>query len=970
MAATSKFIRTLRDATGATISGANVWVTPQADTYPTNAQQLTESTTNPGYYSLADLADGEYKIWIDSNGGTSPLLYDEHIWHGEDRLTTIANHFDATDAYKLKVGGIQNPIWMPRNLFITSGGIITYDKSTYTFTWSADLIVQNGLGGWCSITAGSLIMTDGYAAYITMSDTITGGQGAKTIIQEDWNSISTVIGNSGIVVLANRYNDNVYGFLMDAFLSGAANVSVRNPGLITNGKVFFDETVGKFYWTGTLYFFNGKGGYVTIPSGGITILGDEILYIDGLPDWATTGYGTTTVKTSVWNSSLSVADNLNVHVIAYNAYGGVYGELRNLAEQSIGRQPNNRFIMDGGDIVYDRASGTLSWSNTLYILKGNGYYVALAAGSFTLDASNRCAYLTYDMSLNTTVENKTVADITIVSGWTNADVFKDNRILLGAWDGDDKFYSPLLELALQDKFDKNGLTANAVDDATVTVTVKKSGGDYSTIASALAAITDASYSKPYIIEIYEGVYEEIHLQMKDYVSLRGMSRDKCQIKGYYPASTAQATIQDNSTIEMHNGTTSQNVTLENLTITGQNCRYVIHNDAGSSVYSAPATQKIKNCHIEHLGNDEADAYWGTSVWDSQDAFGGGESWGTTIIAKNSSFISKNKDGFACHTAANSVTMASKIYLENCECVTNDITNNAARFMVLGSKQDDQIIIKNCSFNNHFWFKYSQQDYNKLLPNTIIASGIEDFICKMTLGDAYNYKMFTITSNSLGTSSTIRVSGDAVDDLMLNAHYFDGAVDINGYVYGELNTAFITLGQRLGDCSVINKTLIIDVDGGVSQTIAFNEDFTAQTNDYILNFINISLTGALASTTYQYIETFYPKEINNLKKYKNNEIVSIFQGMAVKQDDSFSIKKMLNTDLASDFLGIAMENIVPGGWGDVKIKGVIQEERLNMSATTTAIFGDVFGISSTAGKVVEGGSPIILKCIYDGQLKLL
>lgn len=53
-----------------------------------------------------------------------------------------------------------------------------------------------------------------------------------------------------------------------------------------------------------------------------------------------------------------------------------------------------------------------------------------------------------------------------------------------------------------------------------TVTVAKSGGDYTTITSALAAITDAATDKRYLIKVMPGTYVEA-VTMKAYVDIKG-----------------------------------------------------------------------------------------------------------------------------------------------------------------------------------------------------------------------------------------------------------------------------------------------------------------------------------------------------------------------------------------------------------------------------------------------------------------
>jgi len=110
--ATSKFLRYFQDnATGNPATGMTVWLVPQSvssPSYPSDYLLCTEDGTRDGQYYRENVPDGEYKIYIDVAGGTTPSLYLENIWVGESRLTTIADHFDSADSYKLKTTGIKD----------------------------------------------------------------------------------------------------------------------------------------------------------------------------------------------------------------------------------------------------------------------------------------------------------------------------------------------------------------------------------------------------------------------------------------------------------------------------------------------------------------------------------------------------------------------------------------------------------------------------------------------------------------------------------------------------------------------------------------------------------------------------------------------------------------------------------------------------------------------------------------------
>lgn len=69
----------------------------------------------------------------------------------------------------------------------------------------------------------------------------------------------------------------------------------------------------------------------------------------------------------------------------------------------------------------------------------------------------------------------------------------------------------------------NGSDSVSIGSYAQTITVAKSGGDYTSIKSAIDSITDASGSKPYTVYVYPGFYMEDPITLKQYVAVEGIA---------------------------------------------------------------------------------------------------------------------------------------------------------------------------------------------------------------------------------------------------------------------------------------------------------------------------------------------------------------------------------------------------------------------------------------------------------------
>jgi hypothetical protein len=189
--------------------------------------------------------------------------------------------------------------------------------------------------------------------------------------------------------------------------------------------------------------------------------------------------------------------------------------------------------------------------------------------------------------------------------------------------------------------------------------------DFTTIAAALASITDNSITNQYNIYI-TGTFNEYGLSMKHYVNIIGFGPSVSKIVGYLPASSPEATIQTTSTIDCDN----INCTLQNFYVSIQNGRYAIHSDGGNVAGNPPTRTVFNNLTVDHLGNAEADAHWGHEVWSSKDAFGMGLTDNMTVLISGGAYETVAAEDDSRGIAIHSVTVAAApttVTIENVSC---------------------------------------------------------------------------------------------------------------------------------------------------------------------------------------------------------------------------------------------------------------------------------------------------------------
>lgn len=506
------------------------------------------------------------------------------------------------------------------------------------------------------------------------------------------------------------------------------------------------------------------------------------------------------------------------------------------------------------------------------------------------------------------------------------------------------------------------------------VTVAETGGDFTTLAAANAANAGASRANPVTIIMLRDE-ETFNVMLNDYVSITGGLVKRSIIRCKFPDNVDPALIPTYQTLWAN-----KNHTLRNVHVICENARYPIHSDSGNAFRDGLVT--LIDCILEHRGNFGAQAYQdsiksGIVVWNSYHAWGYGASSGQRIVMKRTKLISPDS-AFYVH---NNLNFSSPVTIEHdeCEFVTTVPTGKAMQIQALGSGKRDSITVRGTSGLGELyvwpnpWFPTTldrqSADHNEF-DITVVGSS------PMVYVNADFGRALKIQSATDGLDSKVVVSGDAVPVIFGKESYsLDGCPGIPGYAYGWGDISgekvgsptvgnITSLGKRLGNCTAVNKTLNVLIDGATTRTIVFNQDYTNQDNATVLAAINAVLGSLATATAYNIGSRYRPSVLDEEVRAKNNGLPGILMGMATAYDGSIrNIRKMTATDDPSLFAGIALQDFYPAQIDRIKTSGRVKHTDL-LGITGTLTFGQPIYIDpAVPGRMtLTPGANVIMRAV--------
>lgn len=539
------------------------------------------------------------------------------------------------------------------------------------------------------------------------------------------------------------------------------------------------------------------------------------------------------------------------------------------------------------------------------------------------------------------------------------------------------------------------------------------------IQQAFESITDASETNQYIVRATGNFhitspndYLNIpalgawaYIRHKDYVHLDGIDKDSCIIRCELSQTLSEVQAEKSSFVKSDYGNYqpafwNSKANISNVTFVVRNIRYPLHVDGGTNGCKN-YIQLIENCRLIHEGK------YGDSIGTvGGSASGFGMSSGQKLTLKNCYL--EGSDGWAYVHDNKNFTDSSELTFDSCKFLNNIAYSLELNIQGLNSLVASRVTFRNCTLPEWGRIEYTSSvtETSKLRADTL------NYICDMQDMEPISVrvpssltKCIRIVSKSTGENSSVRFDPnstafyiigfkDEVSLLSRNRYnrveqygyqYRDGGNGLSGEAIGFANVMetaisgkyLTSLGKRLGDCSTVNKTLTIVIDG-TSYNVVFNKNYngTAEnalpnyTNAQIISEINTVIGSVATIEEYDINKEWYPL-FKDVQMFKVNSATYIEKGMGVVFTDNMNVRKATTSDTFID--GIALDSGANGAFIRVMQSGKIAASaNYHYSLNKGEIYSDsnnlLVGIVSD-GKFGPSGANKILRCLSESYSKL-
>ena len=462
------------------------------------------------------------------------------------------------------------------------------------------------------------------------------------------------------------------------------------------------------------------------------------------------------------------------------------------------------------------------------------------------------------------------------------------------------------------------------------------------IQSAIAAITDSSATKQYVVRLhgeftatqdsdfssFNSVMDEKSViavkASQSYITIQGDGIDKTIVHGALPDNLGSSYAYNLRTLATING---DHITIKDLTLSHDNGRYVVH------TYGAPANAVHTFDNIRLIcPKNTGDAL---SVWTSKCPYGAGFQNGNYVEFKNG-IIESESSMFLCHDNTG-MTIPFTLRFDSVKFIKKGVDKVLGNLSFIGSNCKSVIELNNIiggygainlackssSFVDDGCIEVKGNIGDKSHISPIRQASVSDQL-RIDVDDTAAAHAITFDTTSSAFSAIIgsNTKAGCVDRFGIR-HYGgfiakEGAIGFKAWCMG-LKPVYSSNGLRaLGDCSSTNKTLGLVIDGD-AYSITLDLDYSSMTNTDILADINTKLaTLAIPCTAsfYSYGMEFCFSEADNVIEMKNVGASPITCGHIVKRVG-------YGFDLCTsnaDVLGVLLDDVKVGGMGRVMIRG--------------------------------------------------
>lgn len=524
---------------------------------------------------------------------------------------------------------------------------------------------------------------------------------------------------------------------------------------------------------------------------------------------------------------------------------------------------------------------------------------------------------------------------------------------------------------------------------------------------AINSINDASDKNRYRIKVLPGLYKITNssefignigypamIVMKDYVDVEGVDKENTIFWAELPENDADI---DTSVQRILHQTLWHwaKSSLKNVTLVAKNLRYTIHQDSPNT---AGKHRGYDNVDVIFLGNKGYLRPWGLGTWsgESNEVVGG-------------KTVSSNSSCWSCHNNSK-FSYPSSWSFKNHKFVT-PLHKTVLYPENDGSLLKDKLELIGCSFDGGYIIDYRDswlrggQGYDSFdhAEWRIYGHSNSPFLFQNSINKGFSLR---VKSLSTGLNSKVRFDTNAsaytaliknpresgVNLLFPEIQYIDGylikdgSVGLSGWANGcvdlyegvytyDSGVNYTSMGKRLGDCSVQNKSLTLYIDG-VERTITFNTDYTDISNATILAKINGVISTIAVAELYTYGKEYYP-EITDVMEvvYNASSVTPILKGTVLTKEAG-KVRPAQNGDVIS---GVALDDIPvfsnAGSLGMIKGSGRMLKrgyistdpaQAFFIRSNKQAILGDKFLINNG---VLESSAVGDIKTIDSGIISI-